>query len=841
MSSNMESVNTIEYNIRDLGTRSVTLFPTVGQVEREIKDIDLKACFFTPCVSLSSDRNQQPGTNEITIVGLSPTVDEDSIKVQGSGSSSAIITGIATESHPNRELFDDVYPQSDDGKSDAESESDRDNDDDEWPPQERDPDIRDAQSRLRGLQDAMEQADETVASAVHRLRILDHHAATLYDPKPEVEVDIENGLAKYKQERGKTFQDHTEGIRRQRDLTEQITDVKRELAKLKKQQQKQWAKENKAKEHARKEKEKKQSKKMQRVRERTKEKARVRNEHLKFWPRLCYSVCITIECNANTPTSSRRTSIASEAEVFKTTESDAPLSDARRCDLVLSYVTSEAGWSPSYDLQLFTTTATGALCFDAQLRNTTSETWSNCKVTLSTPQAALGSTHATPTLQPWKIRLAAKDHGIKESHIIRSAEEANFMNTLKFRKPAGHTQKPRSEMFWGDEGPQTKAKLAAAPQNIQKPAWQSRSVFSNANTFGNSSSQPAPTRTGAAFGQAGGDTGGFGSAKSSGGGLFGSSNSNTGGFGSTDTGLFGQPNSNTGGFGASAFGSANAQPDTQFGSAAPVDTSNDHDDDKGADGATLAPFADDDQGLLDFEESVFEETGFTTTYDLPGLKTLAPRSNPSKQRVARLKFTNVVFSHTVVAKYSPVANLKAKFKNTSKMTLLRGQSGLTLDGSFIGHTTLPRCSAGDMFSLPLGVDPAIRVAYMKPDVRRVTTGIFSKEDSSAYVRTISLKNTRALAGKPVSILVLDQIPVSEDERLRVELLNPRGVSPDGPGVAAGAPGRDAKQDQDWGSATASLKKSGEVNWQVSLNAGKAVRLSLEYTVALPSGVAAVQC
>lgn len=32
----------VEYKIRDLGTRSVTLFPTQAQVKREIKDVPLK-------------------------------------------------------------------------------------------------------------------------------------------------------------------------------------------------------------------------------------------------------------------------------------------------------------------------------------------------------------------------------------------------------------------------------------------------------------------------------------------------------------------------------------------------------------------------------------------------------------------------------------------------------------------------------------------------------------------------------------------------------------------------------------------------------------------------------
>jgi hypothetical protein len=107
---------------------------------------------------------------------------------------------------------------------------------------------------------------------------------------------------------------------------------------------------------------------------------------------------------------------------------------------------------------------------------------------------------------------------------------------------------------------------------------------------------------------------------------------------------------------------------------------------------------------------------------------------------------------------------------------------------------------------------------------------------------MTVQNTRAVANsKPVNLLVLDQIPVSEDERLKVDLVAPRGLTPGSSGIAAGAPAREDISDKNWGKATAGLKKNGEVSWQVTLNAGKAVKLALEYMVAMPAGDVATQC
>lgn len=250
---------------------------------------------------------------------------------------------------------------------------------------------------------------------------------------------------------------------------------------------------------------------------------------------------------------------------------------------------------------------------------------------------------------------------------------------------------------------------------------------------------------------------------------------------------------------------------------------------------------------LSFQESAIEETGLTTTYDLPGTKTLIPSTNASKQRVARILFTKVTFSHTVVAKYRPAAFLKASLRNASKMSLLKGPVGLTLDGTFMGRSTLPRCSSGDSLTMSLGVDPAIKVVYPKPDVKRSTSGVFTKENSTAYARSIAITNTRggassspAGADKAVRLVVLDQVPVSEDDKLRVEILQPRGLSEGATCVSAGVQEGSAKNGKDWGKAVAKLKKGGEVTWDVELNAGKSVKLNLEYDVSLPAGEQAVQ-
>jgi len=781
-------------------------------------------------------------------LGLTPTADEHSIKVEGTGT--AIITDITVELLPNREIFEEIYPDSD---SDDEDKSDEDEDEDKEKVNEA---LEDVREKIVAMVDEQKRAKEGIASAENRLKFLDAYGNSL-DKKRG--VDIEASIETYRRERERVFQDHMDGIVRERAITKDIRKLRTEEEWLQKQVVKELAKIAKAKAKVARAKAKVEEKERRRKEERQKEKTRVRKERENFWARYCYSVRITLDAASFTPSSSRRSSIASASDMVKVVSEKDPAASSEdsvghRCDLSLSYVTSSAFWSPSYDLALSTTANTGLLCFDAQLTNMTSETWANSRVTLSTSQTTFsGLQDAIPTLQPWRVKLEGKWAGGAQTDLIHSKEERAHQGVWQASQLANTVQKPRAQYFGLEQGPQLAQGPFAQQQQQRLALMQQQQMQQMQQKQMAQQQQQAymPQQQQAYFAE------NMPNAPRGGGGLFGSAapQSNTGtttGFGSAPGALFGGVSSLGGAnrpTGNALFASNVVPPVMQkkskavesfrkssAGGSREAESFLEGGAEEEEDGDTiLEPTPE-----LSFQESAFEETGLTATYDLPNLKTLKPSSTASKQRVARISFSNVYFSHTVVAKYKPVAYLKAKLRNTSKLTLLKGPTGLTLDGTFMGRSTLPRCSAGDTFTMSLGVDPAIKVAYPKPDVKRSTTGVFTKGDNSVYTRTVTLVNTRATAGKPVNITVLDQVPVSEDEKLRIDVLNPRGLSSGG-SIPTGGPAKDGKDERDWGKATAVLKKAGEVSWDVVLNAGRSVRLTLEYDVAFPTGDRVVQC
>lgn len=797
----MEVTHKVQYKVRELGTRSVTLFPTQAQIKREIKDVPLK-----------------PGTNEISILGFSPTIDKNSVMVEGSGS--ATITGISVEFVPNHELFDDVYPEDDSDDSLSDDDIDEIKEEDEYPG------LAQALEQEQDLRDHLDKAKEEILNADDRLRILDSYSKSL--DKREG-VIISEVLETYKQQRERAHEDRMAGILRERTIIKALNKAESERCRLSKLKDKQNYKTFKAQNKVQKAKQKAKSKQLKRIEEKRKEKERIRNERARCWPKYCYTVHIQLEVNPSfTPSSSRRSSFSSEVDVVKRSESrTVPVEENPMCDLLLSYVTNSAFWTPSYDLQLSTVNATGTLCFDAGLHNTTSETWENCKITLSTSQATSSTLDdSIPILVPWHIKLASKGSA---GNIFNSRQERQQKNEWQSKKIAPPAPKPRQEIFGLNTAPaesdyqmqlmlleqQNKKRLMMARQEQDGPAgaqWgshapqhimQQRQMLQAQQQAQQQQQQQQaqrqqmlnPQMTGAAQ-------------------------------------MMPQQMPQQ-----QMQMQMQGMMQQQQGQQVLQDFSMSEDFNADGDDVTMP----DAQPSLEFQNSLVEETGFTTTYDLPGLKTLVPKFTVSKQRVARLNFAHVLFSHTVVAKYQPVAYLRAKLRNNSKLTLLRGPASLTLDGSFMGQAKIPRCNSGEIFSLSLGVDSAIRVMYPKPDVRRSTSGMFSKEDSSVYVRAVTVHNTRMTATKPAQVLVLDQVPVSEDDRLRVDISNPRGLTVGGAPQAVGLPGRETQEDKNWGKATATLKGGGQITWDVSLNPGKAVKLGLEYAVSMPSGDAAQEC
>jgi hypothetical protein len=704
------------------------------------------------------------------------------------GHGPATITDIQTEIVNQKDRFEDAFPDESEDDTDSDSEAS----DDDYGVDKSGLEI--ATQELRQLEADLAQAQNEHSTALTSLEFLDHYGRSMQAKEVEV-AKMNEFLTLYLEQRAKLGDAHHRCNAAVPELVRLIKKQERTVGRI----EDRIAREvNDASKERRLTREKKWKEKEQKQ----KQKQKVRNEQRKFWPLRVSQVILHLDGFAGfTPSSSRRSSIVSGKKP-EAKEADHAEPPSESVSLSLTYVTTRASWLPRYEISLNTPKSSAKIVYRAEFQNHSSETWRDAKVILSTSETSFSSLdEKIPSLQGWHVKL-----GKSEDNTVRGKKDATWSGGLENRIEINARMTHNAALFGQKQhannnfGNNNSSSLFgnAAPSHRAGPQPQQQQPYYQQQQF---QQQQAPQP----FGQS--------QAAPSGGGLFGSSSA--------------VAVHKDGPHAAHAA----SNPFSGFGSTAAGEIYRD------LEGAAPFPLADEEEADLDsetlstphnilaFQESLRQDYGLTTTYDLPGQRTLRPSSLKRRHVIAELDLNSITLSHVLIPKLRPAAFLRVKVKNTSNVTLLRGKAGLTLDGTFLGSTTLPACSPDNAVNLSLGVDPSILVTYAKPTVRRATSGFFNKEDCAVFKRVCIIKNTKST---PVSILVLDQVPVSEDERLRVNILDPKGLAEEGDKAKLDTKGN-------WGKGTATMGKVGELKWEITLEKGKDVKLVLEYEAKIPSG------
>lgn len=150
------------------------------------------------------------------------------------------------------------------------------------------------------------------------------------------------------------------------------------------------------------------------------------------------------------------------------------------------------------------------------------------------------------------------------------------------------------------------------------------------------------------------------------------------------------------------------------------------------------------------------------------------------------------------------AYLVAQLKSPSRTVLPGGEASLFVGADPAGSASLKLVVPGESFTLPLGVDPAVRTAR---NVRLVQTkeGFISKDDVNTYEVTLEVPNPYAF---PMHVRVVDQWPLSQDGKVEVKLVR---TTPS------------ARQDE----------KTGELQWDLVVPPSSKSTVSFEYSLRRP--------
>lgn len=176
--------------------------------------------------------------------------------------------------------------------------------------------------------------------------------------------------------------------------------------------------------------------------------------------------------------------------------------------------------------------------------------------------------------------------------------------------------------------------------------------------------------------------------------------------------------------------------------------------------------ADEDKTLLNRGAQLF--TGeFAAEYRISGTATVPSDASPHKFVIASHDMPTEL-AVRVVPKQMPLAHLYGSVTYGGQDPLLPGSVNVFRDGAFVGTSGIAMLRPDEKVELGFGVDDRVRVAYRLEDGENSKSGLFNKRQRIERRFRIEVANHH---DKPIGITVLDQLPVPQDERITVELLN----------------------------------------------------------------------
>jgi uncharacterized protein (TIGR02231 family) len=184
-----------------------------------------------------------------------------------------------------------------------------------------------------------------------------------------------------------------------------------------------------------------------------------------------------------------------------------------------------------------------------------------------------------------------------------------------------------------------------------------------------------------------------------------------------------------------------------------------------------------------------------------------PFSIPSdgKQYLAEISQVDVKagFQYSVAPKVSTDVFLTAQITDWNKYNFLSGEANLFFEGTYIGKSLIDTHSVADTLNLSMGTDKNIVVTRtLEKDLSVNQTFGSNKKETKNWL--IDIKNRK---NQSINLLVEDQVPVSQNSSIDVEVLETTGVKPDA--------------------------LTGKISWNFLLNSQDEKKVQLKYLVKYP--------
>ena len=169
----------------------------------------------------------------------------------------------------------------------------------------------------------------------------------------------------------------------------------------------------------------------------------------------------------------------------------------------------------------------------------------------------------------------------------------------------------------------------------------------------------------------------------------------------------------------------------------------------------------------EYESAKVESSGAGVSYELPRRLSVPTDGQAHRGTIAMHEFP-IRLDFQAVPRRTEFAYLRATISNDSGLSLLAGQANIYRDGAFIGAAQLAQTAPNQEFKLFLGPDEQVRAKreLIKRDVDKSFMGNVRRQNFGYKIEVENNKTHR------VELTVLDQIPVSRHEQIKVKPHHP---------------------------------------------------------------------
>jgi uncharacterized protein (TIGR02231 family) len=169
----------------------------------------------------------------------------------------------------------------------------------------------------------------------------------------------------------------------------------------------------------------------------------------------------------------------------------------------------------------------------------------------------------------------------------------------------------------------------------------------------------------------------------------------------------------------------------------------------------------------DEQQATAEVGGFQVMFKIPGRVSVGASEGAKSLRVSTALVAPDLAVRAAPVK-DPTAFLEASFKQNEDAPLLSGRVSIYRDGIFVGRGQMSAASKDETVRLGFGADDKIKIERAVLRRNEGSAGLLvttSKTDERAFKTTV--RNGHDF---PIRIAIEDQLPVSENEEIQVEML-----------------------------------------------------------------------